>query len=245
MSVSSSIFLCNLILDVLTGRFRLQPAPMDEADGRQQDHEEQEQEIAFRGHWYHPGKNTQEIALLANKKVRFGVGDQSAAKFCFEHSVLENLMPSIVIGFHHSNVDTKNMRVRQLFFQQCGVYSTKERTIALILVIAIPASFSVLADPHEGLAPNEHRQAKVTLKWFHTGKAVAVTMPVGATYFQAVMDVMNNWSKENMLSKMVNGQYAIEDADHLIRYVTGYCSKRHSFHSHDLVGQVRDAEQWM
>ena len=51
-------------------------------------------------------------------------------------------------------------------------------------------------------------------------------MPVGAKYFQAVMDVMHNWSIDIMLSKMVNGKYAIEDTDNqLIPYVTAYCSK--------------------
>ena len=144
---------------------------MGDADGRQQD--EQEQEIALRGHWCHPGQNTQEIALLANKKVRFGVADQSAAGLWFEHSDPEDLMPSIVISFHDSNVDTENMGVHQLFFEQCGVYLTKERNIALILVVAIPASFSVVADPHERLEQNAHRHAKVTLKWFHPGKAAA------------------------------------------------------------------------
>ena len=57
-------------------------------------------------------------------------------------------------------------------------------------------------------------------------QSLAETMPVGAKYFQAVMDVMKKWSMDNMLSKMVNGKYAIEDTDNqLIRYVTGYCSK--------------------
>ena len=149
------------------------PAAMDEADGCQQEHEQQDLEIALQGHWCHPGKKTQEIALLANKRVRFGVADESSGGFWFEFSVLEDPMPSIVIGFHDTNIDTNDMCVHQLFFEQCGVYLTKKSSIALILVVAIPASFPVVDDPHEGLASNAHWEAKVTLKWFHPGKAVA------------------------------------------------------------------------
>ena len=62
-------------------------------------------------------------------------------------------------------------------------------------------------------------------------------MSVGARYFQAVMDVMRNWLTGKMLSKMVNGQYAIEDSEHVERQLTGSPS------AHVFFWQVRDAEQ--
>ena len=87
-------------------------ACMHSADGPQQEDEQQEYDMALQEKWCHPGSDTQKKALLANKWVRFGVDGKSATGFWCHDSVQEDRMPSIVICFHHSNIDTKIMQVR-------------------------------------------------------------------------------------------------------------------------------------
>ena len=71
-------------------------------------------------------------------------------------------------------------------------------------------------------------------------------MPTSAKRFQAVLDIVKDWWMDSMRSKMVNGQFAIEDVDRqLMRYIFIYTSKpdlqlRGTMHLHYSIRDVRD-----
>ena len=71
-------------------------------------------------------------------------------------------------------------------------------------------------------------------------------MPTSAKRFQVVLDIVKDWWEDGMRSKMVNGQFAIEDIDRqLMRYIFMYTSKpecqmRGTMHLHYLHWDVSD-----
>ena len=77
-------------------------------------------------------------------------------------------------------------------------------------------------------------------------------MPTSAKRFQVVLDIVKDWWEDGMRSKMVNGQFAIEDVDRqsaagamLMRYIFMYTSKpecqmRGTMHLHYLHWDVSD-----
>lgn len=76
-------------------------------------------------------------------------------------------------------------------------------------------------------------------------------MPTAAKDFQVALDLVKEWYMQSFRDRLVNGRFAIEDADRqLIQYVAGYYSKlqlewqlRGSMHSHYLVWQQRGEDE--